>query len=131
MESIGIYVSNTPGAVDDATATNALYLMISALRQFSKAERNLRTGQWKAGINPGNAHDATGRTLAVLGLGEAKCTGALQAEYVAAGGDHSLITELAAALKRVASERCVHVQHNALNLRDDSLSLLSEDEWRS
>ena len=65
----GIRVSNTPGAVDDATATTALYLMISALRGFSKAERNVRTGQWKAGLYSGNAHDATGRTVAVLGLG--------------------------------------------------------------
>ena len=67
--SSGILVSNTPGAVDDATATTALYLMLSALRQFSKAERNLRTGQWKEGLYSGNAHDATGRTVAILGLG--------------------------------------------------------------
>ena len=55
--------------MDDATATTALYLLVSALRQFSKAERNVRTGQWKAGLYSGNAHDATGRTVAILGLG--------------------------------------------------------------
>lgn len=65
----GITVSNTPGAVDDATATTALYLMISALRQFSKAERDVRAGLWKSQLRSGNAHDATGRTLAILGLG--------------------------------------------------------------
>ncbi|KAF7799890.1 hypothetical protein EIP86_011132 [Pleurotus ostreatoroseus] len=65
----GIYVSNTPGAVDDATATTALYLLVSTLRQFSQAERNLRTGKWKSGLYSGSAHDATGRTLAILGLG--------------------------------------------------------------
>ena len=43
--------------------------MISALRQFSKAERDLRAGLWKSQLNSGNAHDATGRTLAILGLG--------------------------------------------------------------
>lgn len=69
VKSVGIIVSNTPGAVDDATATTALYLMLSALRQFSKAERNLRSGQWKSGLYSGNAHDATGRTLAIFGLG--------------------------------------------------------------
>ena len=42
--------------------------MISALRQFSKAERDLRAGLWKSQLNSGNAHDATGRTLAILGL---------------------------------------------------------------
>lgn len=65
----GIRVSNTPGAVDDATATTALYLVLSTLRNFSVAERNLRDGKWKSGHQPGLAHDATGRTLGVLGMG--------------------------------------------------------------
>ena len=64
---VGIIVSNTPGAVDDATATTALYLIISALRQFAKAEQNLRAGQWKSGLNP--AHDPSTKTLAIFGLG--------------------------------------------------------------
>ncbi|KAJ7928465.1 hypothetical protein B0H13DRAFT_2228920 [Mycena leptocephala] len=54
----GITVSNTPGAVDDASATTALYLLISTVRQFA--------------ITPGlstKTHDLTGRTLAILGLG--------------------------------------------------------------
>lgn len=62
-------MSNTPGAVDDATATTALYLIISALRQFSKAERDLRKGEWKYSLNPGQAFDLTDKTLAVLGMG--------------------------------------------------------------
>ncbi|KAI0365570.1 hypothetical protein BV20DRAFT_972951 [Pilatotrama ljubarskyi] len=65
----GIRVSNTPKAGDDATATTALYLIISALRLFSHAERDLRAGKWKSSHNPGAAHDLTGRTLAILGLG--------------------------------------------------------------
>ncbi|KAH8087857.1 D-isomer specific 2-hydroxyacid dehydrogenase [Cristinia sonorae] len=65
----GIIVSNTPGAVDDATATTALYLMISAFRQYSLAERNVRTNKWKSGLHSGKAHDLTGKTLAILGLG--------------------------------------------------------------
>ncbi|KAG6841385.1 hypothetical protein C0991_011725 [Blastosporella zonata] len=65
----GIYLSNTPGAVDDATATTALYLLISTLRQYAIAERSLRAGQWKpAGLST-KTHDITGRTLAILGLG--------------------------------------------------------------
>lgn len=65
----GIWISNTPGAVDDATATTALYLIISALRCYSRAERTLRTGGWKSSHKAGEAHDLTGRTLAILGLG--------------------------------------------------------------
>ena len=62
-------MSNTPGAVDDATATTALYLIISTLRQFSKAERNLHEGAWKSGLNSGRAFDLTDKTLAILGMG--------------------------------------------------------------
>jgi len=65
----GVKVSNTPGAVDDATATTALYLIISTLRQYAKAERNLRNGDWKTGLSSANAFDLTGKTLAILGLG--------------------------------------------------------------
>ncbi|KAH8115254.1 2-hydroxyacid dehydrogenase [Phellopilus nigrolimitatus] len=63
----GIIVSNTPGAVDDATATTGLYLIISALRQFARAEQNIRVGNWKSGLKP--AHDPSEKTLAILGLG--------------------------------------------------------------
>ncbi|CCM04647.1 uncharacterized protein FIBRA_06831 [Fibroporia radiculosa] len=65
----GIFVSNTPGAVDDATATTALYLLISALRCFSRAERSVRAGAWKTTHSAGEAHDLTGHTIAILGLG--------------------------------------------------------------
>ncbi|KAI6029418.1 D-isomer specific 2-hydroxyacid dehydrogenase [Pisolithus microcarpus] len=65
----GIRVSNTPGAVNDATATTALYLVISCLRHFSMAERSLRAGTWKTPISSGRSHDLTGRTLGILGLG--------------------------------------------------------------
>jgi glyoxylate reductase len=65
----GISVSNTPGAVDDATATTALYLLLSTLRQYSLAERSLRLGSWKPPTTAKTSHDPTGRTLAILGLG--------------------------------------------------------------
>ncbi|EIN06735.1 hypothetical protein PUNSTDRAFT_115244 [Punctularia strigosozonata HHB-11173 SS5] len=65
----GIKVSNTPGAVDDATATTALYLVISTLRQFARGERSLRAGKWKSEVSSAATHDLTGRTLGVLGMG--------------------------------------------------------------
>ncbi|KAG1828556.1 hypothetical protein EV424DRAFT_1536569 [Suillus variegatus] len=67
--NLGISVSNTPGAVDDATATTALYLVISCLRNYAWAEQSLRQGTFKSGLDPGRAHDVTGRTLGILGLG--------------------------------------------------------------
>ncbi|KAH9834191.1 D-isomer specific 2-hydroxyacid dehydrogenase [Rhodofomes roseus] len=65
----GIGVSNAPGALDETTATTALFLLISALRGFSAAEQSLRAGNWKNPHSAANAHDLTGRTLAILGLG--------------------------------------------------------------
>ena len=65
----GIYLSNTPSAVDDATATTALYLLVSTVRQYSIAERSLRALKWKPPGLAAKTHDLTGRTLAILGLG--------------------------------------------------------------
>ncbi|KAG2153350.1 D-isomer specific 2-hydroxyacid dehydrogenase [Suillus clintonianus] len=65
----GISVSNTPGAVDDATATTALYLVISCLRNYAWAEQSLRQGTFKTVLDSGRARDVTGRTLGILGLG--------------------------------------------------------------
>ena len=56
-------------AVDDATATTALYLLISTIRQFSIAERSLRALTWKPAGLKTISHDLTGKTLAILGLG--------------------------------------------------------------
>lgn len=65
--SRGIEVSHTPGAVDDATATTAMFLILSSLRQYWKAETNARTGKWKAGLSP--AHDPEGKTIGIIGMG--------------------------------------------------------------
>ncbi|KIM63933.1 hypothetical protein SCLCIDRAFT_15408 [Scleroderma citrinum Foug A] len=65
----GIRVSHTPGAVDDATATTALFLIISCLRHFAWGERSAREGKWKVPISSARTHDLTGRTLGILGLG--------------------------------------------------------------
>ncbi|KAF8526064.1 2-hydroxyacid dehydrogenase [Hysterangium stoloniferum] len=63
----GICVSNTPGAVDDATATTALFLLIATIRQFTRAELSARAGSWKNNLQP--AHDPSAMTLSILGLG--------------------------------------------------------------
>lgn len=63
----GIQVSHTPGAVDDATATTAMFLILSALRQYWRAEVNARNGKWKQGLKP--ASDPEGRTIGIVGMG--------------------------------------------------------------
>ncbi|KAF9243123.1 D-isomer specific 2-hydroxyacid dehydrogenase [Melanogaster broomeanus] len=67
--TVGIRVSNTPGAVDDATATTGFYLVMSCFRHFSWAERSLRAGTWKNPISSALTHDLTGHTIGILGLG--------------------------------------------------------------
>jgi len=63
----GFIVSNTPGAVDEGTATTALYLLISTARQFSISERNARSSNWKRGLKP--AHEPAALSLGILGMG--------------------------------------------------------------
>ena len=65
---IGIFLSNTPGSVNNATATTAVFLMISVFRGFSYAERSLRQLKWKP-EDFGHMRDLEGKTLAILGLG--------------------------------------------------------------
>ncbi|EPT00460.1 hypothetical protein FOMPIDRAFT_1049780 [Fomitopsis schrenkii] len=65
----GIVVSNTPGVANDATAVTALYLIISTLRRFSVAERQLRAGHFAASRTTLGRRDPTVRTLAILGMG--------------------------------------------------------------
>ncbi|PWZ03061.1 hypothetical protein BCV70DRAFT_197298 [Testicularia cyperi] len=63
----GITVSHTPAAVDDATADTAMFLVLSSLRQYYRAEINARSGKWKSGLKP--AHDPEGKTLGIIGMG--------------------------------------------------------------
>lgn len=63
----GIKVTNTPGAVDGATADTHLYLILGALRNFSLGERKLREGKWLSGVDLG--HDPTGKVLGIVGMG--------------------------------------------------------------
>jgi lactate dehydrogenase-like 2-hydroxyacid dehydrogenase len=63
----GIEVSHTPAAVDHATATVGAFLTISALRQFYRAEVNVRNGKWKQGLQP--ATDPEGKVVGIIGMG--------------------------------------------------------------
>ncbi|KKA27054.1 hypothetical protein TD95_002478, partial [Thielaviopsis punctulata] len=63
----GIRVSNTPTAVDDATADISIWLMLGALRGLSAGIASLRRGNWRKGIPLG--HDPQDKVLGVLGMG--------------------------------------------------------------
>ncbi len=66
----GLVVSNTPGAVTDATADIALTLILMAARRAGEGERLVRAGAW-AGWHPTQmlGQHVTGRRLGVIGMG--------------------------------------------------------------
>jgi lactate dehydrogenase-like 2-hydroxyacid dehydrogenase len=65
-----VVVSNTPGALTDATAETALLLMLMAARRAGEGERQLRAGQWR-GWAPTQllGQDLRGKTLGLVGFG--------------------------------------------------------------
>lgn len=64
-----IRVSNTPSAVDDATADANMFLILGALRNFNSSMVALRAGNWKGNPNPSLGHDPQGKVLGILGMG--------------------------------------------------------------
>lgn len=65
----GIRVSNTPTAVDDATADVNMFLILGALRRFNTSMTALRGGNWRGHPPPPLGHDPEGKTLGILGMG--------------------------------------------------------------
>lgn len=66
----GVQVSNTPGAVTDATADIALTLMLMAARRAGEGERLVRAGMW-TGWTPTQllGLHVTGRCVGIVGMG--------------------------------------------------------------
>jgi lactate dehydrogenase-like 2-hydroxyacid dehydrogenase len=65
-----IVVTNTPGALTEATAETALLLMLMAARRAGEGERLLRAGRWR-GWAPTQllGQDLRGKTLGLVGFG--------------------------------------------------------------
>ncbi|MCT4556660.1 MAG: D-glycerate dehydrogenase [Pelagimonas sp.] len=66
----GITVTNTPGAVTDATSDVALTLMLMSARRAGEGERLVRTGQWQ-GWHPVQmlGLHMTGKSVGIVGMG--------------------------------------------------------------
>ncbi len=65
-----IRVSNTPTAVDDATADIGIFLMLGALRNLAVSMTTLRAGDWRGKDQvPDLGHDPQGKVLGILGMG--------------------------------------------------------------
>ncbi len=68
--ALGIAVTNTPGAVTDATADIAMTLILMTARRAGEGERMLRAGDWQ-GWHPTQllGQHIGGKTLGVIGMG--------------------------------------------------------------
>jgi hydroxypyruvate reductase len=68
--SAGISVTNTPGAVTDATADIAMTLILMSARRAGEGERMVRAGNW-AGWNPTQmlGLHVSGKTVGIIGMG--------------------------------------------------------------
>jgi lactate dehydrogenase-like 2-hydroxyacid dehydrogenase len=66
----GAIMTNTPGVLDDATATHAWALLLGTARRISESERYVRAGQWH-GWAPMDfiGQDVDHKTLGIAGLG--------------------------------------------------------------
>ena len=66
----GLQVTNTPGAVTDATADIAMTLILMTARRASEGERLLRAGKW-TGWHPTQmlGTHVTGKTVGIIGTG--------------------------------------------------------------
>ena len=66
----GLRVSNTPGAVTDATADTAMTLMLMTCRRAGEGERMVRAGAWE-GWHPTQmlGLHMSGKTVGIVGMG--------------------------------------------------------------
>ncbi len=69
-KAAGLVVTNTPGAVTDATADIAMTLILMTARRAGEGERMVRAGAWH-GWHPTQmlGMHITGKTLGVIGMG--------------------------------------------------------------
>lgn len=66
----GVYVTNTPGVLDETTADTAFMLLLAAARRLGEAERLLRAGEWQGwGPEQLTGPEVWGKTLGIVGLG--------------------------------------------------------------
>ncbi|KAI1505117.1 D-isomer specific 2-hydroxyacid dehydrogenase [Biscogniauxia marginata] len=116
-----IAVSSTPGAVDDATADVAIFLMLGALRNAHEPIAALRAGRWKGDARIG--HDPRGKTLGILGMGGIGRAVARRARPFGLDVIYHNRRRLDPAVEETAAAGARYVSFDELLARSDVLSL--------
>lgn len=65
----GLFVTNTPGVLDDAVAEHALALILAVAKNIAEFATAAQRGEWR----PHSTLELRGRTLAVIGCGAIGC----------------------------------------------------------
>lgn len=81
-QAAGVMVSNTPGAVTDATADIAMALILNTARRLSEGEALLRAGRWQ-GWHPTQllGLHVSGKRIGIVGMGRIGQAIAQRAHY--------------------------------------------------
>jgi glyoxylate reductase len=80
-KAAGVIVTNTPGAVTNATADIALLLILATARRAGEGERLLRAGRWQGwGPTQMLGYPVSGRSVGIIGLGRIGEAGAVRAK---------------------------------------------------
>jgi glyoxylate reductase len=67
----GVVLANTPGVLDDATATLSFALLLAVARRVGEADRYIRAGRWTSAWSHDFfvGQDVAGKTLGIAGAG--------------------------------------------------------------
>ncbi|MFV1979844.1 MAG: 2-hydroxyacid dehydrogenase, partial [Rhodothermia bacterium] len=143
LSSRGIWTSNTPGVLDDATADLAFAMMCSLARHIPEADRYVRDGSWSC-WHPSLflGKELSGATVGVVGLGRIgmafsrRCTGfGMQILYTArsrkpeatqVGADFCSLEELLSRSEIVSLHVPLTSETRSL-INDERLSLMRND----
>ena len=119
--SRGVTVTNTPGALTNATAELALALALAAARDLPQAEGDLREGTWQ-GWDPARwrGFELSGATIGVVGAGR---IGGRFMELVAGFGGERLYTARSAKPELEDRLGAARVELDELLRRSDLVSL--------
>jgi lactate dehydrogenase-like 2-hydroxyacid dehydrogenase len=117
----GVILTNTPGVLDDATATHAFALLLATARRLAEADKFVRDGKWK-GWAPMFfiGMDVDRRTLGIAGMGRIGSNVARKAK----GFDMKIIYSDARRNPKVESELgAIYVDKETLLKESDFLTL--------
>lgn len=143
LSSRGIWTSNTPGVLDDATADLAFAMMCSLARHIPEADRYVRDGSWSC-WHPSLflGKELWGATVGIVGLGRIgmafarRCTGfgmkilytarSRKPEAAEVGADFCSLEELLSRSEIVSLHVPITNETRAL-INDERLSLMRND----